>query len=326
MPVGVLLLIAVVALAPANGDSGAIEDLRPAVVSISGSMRDRTVVDGFTEYGTASGFVFDPRGFLFTVYSPFVDRNLRRLCERFEVTLADGRVRQARMWVVDPLVDLAILKIDDGGEVPAIQLPSRAKVGPGDRVMALAGAPAEKAWLSVGEVFDESESTLYGEGLADLWIDIRMTLPAHANGGPLVNERAEVVGITVPGVRPDADEAPDEDEAHALPVFLLTTLEKVSMANPTFEQPWLGLVARRRDGPGLAVEFVWAEGPAARAGLRTDDVLRSAGGRRLKDTRSLEEALQEDAIGGELSIEVERDGQLRTITVTIEQWPRWAAP
>jgi S1-C subfamily serine protease len=302
------------------------ERFRPAVVRITASMADPAAQSGFTPFGEASGFIFDRRGYVFTVYSPFKDQATRRLCERFDVVADDGRALGARVWVVDPLVDLLILKLDHDGESPALELPSRAKVGPGDQVVVFAGVRSHGKTVFSGQVFDEGENTLYGSGLADLWIDLQMQLPAHAYGGPLVNERGDVVGITVPGVHPDARQDVDQEEAHALPVFMLTTLAKVAMAHPTFEKPWIGIATQRRDKGGIAVEFVWDGGPAARAGVRVGDVLDSVQGEGLESRRELEQLIEAGGIGGALSLQLDRAGQKVSTRLVIEKRPRWAAP
>jgi uncharacterized protein YukE len=75
-------------------------------------------------------------------------------------------------------------------------------------------------------------------------------------------------------------------------------------------QYWIGLTAE----PGLVVETVAPESPAAKAGIKTHDVILAAGGRATKGLQDLVGAI-EQAKGKDLVLEVIRDGKQQKITV-----------
>jgi serine protease DegS len=335
--VSAVLLFVLVMTMPGNGADTAARELgvfagrlSPAVVHIKGYMRGADEKAGLTLHNQGSGFLFDERGYLFSVYSVFTDPQDRILCEKFEVMLSDGRVIPARAFVVDPLINLAILKLTETGEYPVIDISPRPIVRAGDRVVALAGATSDEETVFSGLVKAENRTSLYGAGLADLLIDTHMTLPAYAYGGPLVNEKGEVVGVNMPGMHRDPRQDAVENEEHALPLVVVRTVYQVSMAYPTFEQPWLGLAARRQTasgaGRGLVVEFVWTGGPADRAGLQVGDILLSANGEALEAVYELDRLLLGAKPDAQAEFEVSREGRSFTRKIKVEKRPSWAAP
>jgi len=305
-----------------------ITAMQPAVVGIQASMRSPENADEFIPYAEVTGFFFDPDGYIFTVYSPFVDPEPRLLCEKFEVTTGSGQILEAQAWNVFPLVNLAILKVNAENKFPAIPLSGRPRMNPEDLVTALT-AGLDQESIFQGVVRARGGNSLYGKGLADLLTDIAMEMPTHAYGAPLINQKGEVVGICLaPPDLPDSVkvEAPAEPEVHALPVLIMTTMEKMKMVYPPFEQPWLGIETRRGGRPGLVVDFVWSDGPAARADVRVGDILRHPQGARMEDPYDLDLLLRKVGSGSALNFRVVREGQEMTKAILIETRARWAAP
>ena len=111
------------------------------------------------------------------------------------VTLADGRTLQARVLARDSALDLAALAVDASG-LPTIELGESSQLQPGQLVLAL-GHP----WGMVGAA---SAGTVIGVGsqLPDLprsrreWVAVSLNVRPGNSGGPLLDARGRLVGIT----------------------------------------------------------------------------------------------------------------------------------
>lgn len=318
----------------------AIRQIMPAVVAITGYMRTAGTESEYRKYGESSGFFVEKGGFLLTVYSPYVELENRKLCEKFEVELSGGEIANARMFSIDPALDLAILKMAETAEYPALDISFFPETTPGEQVWALAGKRgAEALPVFSGRVKADEKTSMYGDGLGDLLINTYMELPAHARGGPLVNRQGKVLGMNIPYTHQGANREEAAGEAHTVPLREIATIYRVLMANPTFEQNWPGFSIRLINLPemalirqvlqqrgGVVVDFVWGEGPAAQTGLRNGDILVGLNGSPILTPTHFKGTLFEIARDTSVELTIIRDGALLTVPGRVEKRPLWAAP
>ena len=83
----------------------------------------------------------------------------------------------------------------------------------------------------------------------------------------------------------------------------------------------LGADGAAGQGAGVGVVSVTGGGPADRAGLRPGDVIRAAGKEQTPDTTALSQALAAARPGDKVTVTVSRDGQDRTVQVTLGELP-----
>jgi S1-C subfamily serine protease len=72
---------------------------------------------------------------------------------------------------------------------------------------------------------------------------------------------------------------------------------------------------------GLVVSGVDANGPAERAGVKIQDRIRKVNGRVTNSVEDAQSSIYGAQVGDRLALEVERDGKLRTLTLTLEEAP-----
>lgn len=310
------------------------ERLAPSVVHIAGYMGEERDVP----FGEATGFFVEESGLIVSVLDAFSDRSERRLCERYRLGLSDGRQLEARLFSADPVLNLALLRMEGAGSFPAVPIERRVPVQPGEAVVAIAGEEGDKAVsYSTGYIKARHKKSVYGAGFGDMLINTQLRLPKHAYGGPLFNAESKLLGLNTENVHAPNDAVVNEDEAHALPVGMVQIFLKVSKAYPTSAQNWLGLSLRpllpeERDGvyktlgqrAGLYIDFVWDQGPAGQTDIRPGDVLFKMEGTAIKDTHQLNKLLLQASPGhtAKLAILRERRGFMRG--VAIEKRPAWA--
>ncbi len=320
----------------------AIQEASEAVVSVTGYMRTENTDSEFRQYAESSGFFFDETGFLITTYFDYVDSQNRRLCENFEVKQFDGRIINARMFAADPALNLAILKVIEGGrKFPRLDISNPPEAVPGEAVWAIAGQkPNDLPVYFTGQLKAEEKTTIYEDGFSDLLLDTYMELPAHAYGGPLLNRQGEVIGMnTLHSYKTTNIKKGETGEEHAVPIRSIAIINKVLMTNPTFEQKWLGFSTRfltidevmpvkqllkRRQG--VFIDYVWKEGPAIKTDVRSGDILLKLNGHRLKTPNQVNRLLFEAANDAQAQLTIFREGAVLNKSIQVEKRPQWAAP
>lgn len=137
------------------------------------------------------------------------------------------------------------------------------------------------------------------------------------SGGPLINSNGEVVGVnfaTISGA---------DNLSFALPINIVK--QRINELNEfgAFRMPFLGVEYQRRlvfyenEGiVGAVVGRVVPESPAAKAGIKTNDIIVQFDGESLEDT-SLLNLIQRTEIGEEVEVVIIRDGKSQTVNVTI---------
>jgi hypothetical protein len=144
---------------------------------------------------TGSGFFIDKDGTVATDYHVIRD------AKSIQLTTSDGRSFPAKLDKHRSTADLAVLKADTGGravEFSALPLAKTAEsLNPGDKVFAL-GHPHgwEKLYLSTGSVYKIKSGATLGFNPQRLSVDAYIHIEGGNSGGPLLNSKGEVVGLT----------------------------------------------------------------------------------------------------------------------------------
>ena len=272
----------------------AVAEVLPSVVSVMAHGPIRATPAQAIPTGSGSGFIISP-GYILT------SNHLVAGATRLVIGLPDGRLVPGRVVGRDFLTDLAIIKIEIEGLVPA-KLGSSSRLRIGETVVAIGNPLAIKggATVSVGVVsaLDRAIVPPTGETLYSL-IQSDAAINPGNSGGPLVDLSGRVVGINT-AVAPAAQNigyaiAIDE----AVPVaqslivrggmlrpplgFVPTTVTSSIVAS-------FGLDAER----GVLVLWVESGGPAAEAGLRDGDVITAVDVTQVYNVSDLWHALLKD--------------------------------
>lgn len=288
-----------------------------------------------TATGVGTGFVVDPDGYILT-NNHVVEGSLGGFSSFITVTMSDGADYQADIIGADPRADLALLKIEASG-LPALSFADLDDTVVGQDVVAMGFAldleGGEGGSFSVTRgivsqknrsIHENSPSSILGAIQTDAAIN-------HGNsGGPLLNLFGQVVGINT-AIAPDpltGNQAPGigfavgSDTAKAVYEQLrekgqvnrgLLGISQFEAVRPA--------VARDLDIPedegGVLVNNVSAGGPVAEAGMRTGDVIVRIGEYEVKNEADLAVALIRHSAGETVEVDVYRNGEKLTLTVTL---------
>jgi putative serine protease PepD len=300
----------------------------PSVVTISAR--------GAEGGGTGSGEVIKSDGYILT------NNHVIAIAANggsVEVQFADGQTVPATIVGRDPQTDLAVLKVDTSAKLKVIAIGSSSSVVVGQATVVI-GAPLglsgtvtsgivsalERSIQVPGE--DNSAALLVGAIQTDAAIN-----PGNS-GGSMVNCSGQLIGIPTAGASVPSSSGESSGGSiglgFAIPVNLAMTIadEIISTGSVTHAYFGLGAVpippsaaAQAGVPEGLYVQTVTPGGPAAKAGLRTGDVITKINGQPATSTVQLQELTLTMKPGATVQLEYSRGGQSATATVTLGAEP-----
>jgi 2-alkenal reductase len=274
---------------------------------------------------SGSGVIISQDGYIIT--NNHVVENQQSLA----VIYADGSRHEASLVGTDPLQDLAVIRVKDA--VPAIaSLGDSSALQPGETVIAI-GSPLGdfKNTVTTG-VISALNRSVPGSSMEGL-IQTDAAINHGNSGGPLVNLRGEVIGVTTLVVRGNGN---SQDQAEglgfAIPSHTVKTVSDELIANGTIAYPYLGVsygmidaeTAAENNLPvqnGALVGQVQPDQPAAKAGMQDGDIITAVDGQKLGSDVSLRGVLLLHKPGDTVKLEVLRDGKTLTLDVTLTTRP-----
>jgi Do/DeqQ family serine protease len=300
----------------------------PSVVQIDVTQRDEKadVLSRFfgrggdepVARGMGSGVVFTPDGAILT------NNHVVEEALTINVRLRDGRYLAASLVGRDPATDLAVVKIDATGLVPAKFADSEA-ARVGEWVVAI-GSPFGLGYTVTAGVL--SAKGRGGLGMNDIedYLQTDASINPGNSGGPLCNLQGEVLGINTMIV------GRGQGIGFAVPSNMAQRVATQILKAGHVSRSWLGVSVQDvtpeiatamhlSPGAGALVNNVAPEGPAFHANVRPGDVIAAFGGRPVRDgTDLVREAISHDA-GQPAQLEIVRAGQHYGATVTLSERP-----
>ena len=289
-----------------------IEVVAPAVVSVTGSGSGPFGQGG----GIGSGFIISPDGLVVTNHHVVAGR------EQLEVHFDDGRRFQAELVGSDPQTDIAVIRLDGAKGLRTVVLGSSDKLKVGDWVVAV-GSPMgleQTATRGILSAKGRGSLGLYRDGYAD-FLQTDAAINPGNSGGPLFNLAGEVVGInTAVGGHDGLGFAVPIDQAKVV-------LPKLIQSGAV-QRGWLGVSGRdaapdygAKPISGAVIADVGADTPAATAGLREGDRVIDVDGHGIDSFNDLRGRIGEYAPREKVQLGLVRDGQRKTIEVTLGERP-----
>ena len=249
---------------------------------------------------------------------------------KYRVITRDDKEFQVSKIYRDPTNDIAILKVD-GMSVPAIKLGDSGNLKVGQFVIAIGTALGEfRHTVTTGVISGLGRGIQAGDPFGgnaeqlDNVIQTDAAINPGNSGGPLLNSSGEVIGINV------AVAQGSQNIGFALPINSVKEVVDSFQRTGQFERPFLGVRYRMvsqkaailNDVPqGAYVEDVVTGSPADKGGILNGDIITKIGGNKIdgKDDSGLAKEIAKRKVGDTIDIEVWRDGQTKTLKVTLQQ-------
>jgi S1-C subfamily serine protease len=283
-----------------------------------------------TENGLGSGVVLDRSGNIVT------NAHVAGNATNFQVQVAgDTAPRSARLVGTYPPDDLAVIRADNPSGLQPAKFGDSDKVQAGDVVLAIGNPLGLSGSVTQGIISATdravTEPATEGSPAATLPGAIQTSAPINPgnSGGALVSASGQVVGIPTLAAGSPQGGGQAQGIGFAIPSNLARDIatQIIDTGHVTnSHRAALGAEVATVLGPdgtadGAGVVAVTSGGGAERAGLRPGDVIKSVGGAQIPDTTALTQALAAAKPGDKVTVTITRDGQDRSVQVTLGELP-----
>lgn len=281
----------------------------------------RTDIRSYPTQGQGSGVIVSKEGHVITNHHVVAGQ------KKIRITLHGGKTYNASMVGEDPLLDIAVIKIDSNETFSPLKLGDSSQVQVGQLVFAV-GNP-----FGLGETVTQGIISAKERSLSDNQRNLFQTDAAinpGNSGGPLVNLTGEIIGINVaiysrdknnPGFQGVGFSIPSNEVREALeqiiqrgrPIrgYLGVQMQDLNAA--------VRLELGYLENTGSAVLNTTPDAPAALAGLKSGDVIIAYNDETVKNTEHLITLVQRSKIGKKVKIGIWRKNALLTLEATITE-------
>ncbi len=283
--------------------TAAVDRVAPAVVHIQvGEGRRR---------GSGSGVVISPDGLVLT------NSHVARGGPPLTVVGPDGRPRAGRLLGDDPDTDLAVVRVDSAVDWAAARLGDSRRLRPGQLAIAIGNPLGFEASVTAGVISAVGRSLRAQTGrLIDDVVQTDAALNPGNSGGPLVTSSGEVVGIAtaiIPYAQGICFAVASNTASFVLTELLRHGRVRRSYIGIAGEQVAIARRLARHHGldqeSGVRVASVEPGGPAARAGLRENDVIVALDGVPVRGLDELLRRLTAERVGRACAVAALRAGE-----------------
>ena len=265
---------------------------------------------------SGTGFIVDRNGYILT------NNHVVEKMDKIKVKLhGDTTEYKARVVGTDSETDLAVIKIDKSSLTP-VAISNSDSVQVGDWAVAIGSPFGFEATVTAG-IVSATGRDVNGQAF-QRFIQTDAAINPGNSGGPLLNIKGEVIGVnTMIATRSGAYEG----IGFALPMNMAVKVYNAIIMGGKVTRGYIGIRWSRDQKPdtlramglsnGVFVETVTPGGPAAKAGLKENDVIVALNGREVKDGNDLVNRVADLDVGTTADLTVDRDGKKQNYKLTI---------
>jgi len=276
------------------------------------------------EEGLGSGVIVSPDGYILT------NNHVVEGADELNVALPDDREFKAKVIGTDPKTDIAIIKID-AQNLPTVTLADSDKLRVGDIVFAI-GNP-----LNVGQTVTMGIVSALGRKNLHLLDDvggyenfIQTDAPNNMgnSGGALVDAKGRLVGINSAIMSTTNGSM---GIGFAVPINLAANVMESLIATGTVARGYLGVgvdpltpelaEAMGKDAKGMVISTITPDSPAAKAGLKQEDVIVAINDKPVESLEVLRLIIAQTSPGTKVKIKYVRDGKPAEMEVALSRLP-----
>jgi serine protease Do len=293
----------------------------------NGQMRPRDQ----REEGLGSGIIVSPSGYILT------NNHVVEKASKLQVTLSDGRAFAGKVVGTDPQTDVAVVKIS-ADSLPVMPFANSDAARVGDLCFAIGNPFGQDHTVTMGIVSAKNRN-LEGQTHIQNFIQTDASINPGNSGGALINAKGELIGMNTMiltgggGNAFGGGEGGNVGIGFAVPSNLakqvMDQIEKngkvsrgylgAELSNVTQElAPHLGLKPGQE---GAYIANITPNGPGAKAGLQTGDVVTAVDGKSVRSSDDLTMAVISHAPGSRVALDVVRNGQPTKVEVTLGTRP-----
>jgi Do/DeqQ family serine protease len=282
------------------------------------------------ERGSGSGFIISQDGILLT------NAHVVEGADSVTVTLRDGREFKGKVLGTDSLTDVAAIRIE-GKNLPTVSIGNSDQLKPGEWAIAIGNPLGLDNTVTAG-IISATGRTSAQVGVPDKRVGFIQTDAAinpGNSGGPLLNQRGDVIGMNT------AIRAGAQGLGFAIPINAARNIADQLIAKGKVSHPYIGIQMRTLNADlkrrinedpnanfsvkadrGVLVNRIVQNSPAFKGGLKRGDVISKVNGQAVNSAEDVQAQVDRATVGGNLSMEVDRDGQRVTLAVQPGEFPR----
>jgi serine protease Do len=271
--------------------------------------------------GQGSGFFISADGYAVT------NNHVVDSADKVEVTTDEGKTYTATVIGTDARTDLALIKVEGGGlNFPFAKL-SDSKPRIGDWVLAVGNPFGLGGTVTAGIVSASGRDI--GNGPYDDFIQIDAPVNKGNSGGPAFDVSGEVMGVNTAIYSPSGGSV---GIAFSIPASTVKSVIAQLKDKGSVSRGWIGVQIQPvtadiadslglKKAEGALVAEPQANGPAAKAGIESGDVITAVNGETVKDAKELARTIGGLAPGNAVKLNVLHKGQDKVINLTLGQLP-----
>jgi len=265
-----------------------------------------------------SGFIIDKSGLIVT------NNHVVEGADKITVILKDESQYEAKIVGLDPVTDIALIKVEPKKDLPVVRLGSSDDLKVGEWVVAI-GAPFGLEYTVTAGIVS-AKGRVIGSGPYDDFIQTDASINPGNSGGPLINMKGEVVGINTMII------AGGQGIGFAIPVDQAKGIIAQLETHGEVTRGWLGVTIQDvnedmadyyglKGKSGAMVADVVPGDPADRAGIRPKDIITEVNGKAVTNSHDLTNLAANLQVGETASVTVLRNGKPQTLEVKIGRRP-----
>jgi S1-C subfamily serine protease len=285
------------------------------------------------EIGGGSGFIVSKDGLIVTNRHVVSDQSAE-----YTVMTNDEKRHSAKVMAIDPVNDVAVLKIEAGNNLPVLELADSGTLKIGQTVIAIGNSLGEfRNTVSKGIISGLKRNVTAGNGFgqAEQLSEVIQTDAAinpGNSGGPLLNISGQVIGVNV------AMAQGAQNIGFALPINLVKKDIESVKTKGKIVQPYIGvryipvtkeiqkannllydygaLVLR---GQQLTDFAVVPGSPADKAGIVENDIILEINGQKIDENHQLSDQIAKFNVGDAITLKIWHKGNTNDVKVTLEE-------
>lgn len=271
-----------------------------------------------------SGFIISNDGYILT------NNHVVDGADKVSVRLQDRRTLTAKVIGTDPTYDIALLKVDAGGSLPAVSIGSSRGLKAGQWVLAIGSPFGFDYTVTQGIVSAVGRNLGQRDQPYTSFIQTDVPINRGNSGGPLFNLQGQVVGVNSQIFSNTGDYM---GVSFSIPIDVAMNAVQQIKTKGYVSRGMLGVTVqpvnedivkafKLDNGVGAAVVDVSADSGAAKAGVQAGDIILAYDGHALQLAADLPPLVGMTKPGTRVPLDILRDGKKLTLQVTVGEAPR----
>ena len=274
------------------------------------------------EQSLGSGVIVSPDGYILTANHVVAE------ADEVKVSIADNKKEYtAKVIGKDQATDIAVLKIQ-AANLPAVTLADSDQLEVGDVVLALGNPFGVGQTVTMGIVSALGRSGLGFNGYEN-FIQTDAAINPGNSGGALVDVEGRLVGINTAIISRSGG---NQGIGFAVPINMARNVLERLVSGGKVTRGYLGIIPQDIDADlakqfnladqnGALIGDVMADTPAAKAGLKSGDVITAVNGQTVTDAHGLQLTVSQISPGTTIPVKIIRNGFGKTVNVTLAELP-----